>query len=92
MKVEQEVLRVLDETLSLNGGSAAFSRSTPLLGAQPGLDSMTVVSILSALEERMGLVIKDEEIDTSISHQAKNSWQWCVCLGHRSLYNDRRPR
>ena len=65
MNVELEVLLVLDETLSLNGRSATFTRSTPLLGAVPGLDSMTVVSILSALEERMGISVEDEEIDSS---------------------------
>lgn len=65
MDVEREVLLVLDETLSLNGRSGAFTRSTPLLGALPGLDSMTVVSILSALEERMSISIEDGEIDSS---------------------------
>jgi acyl carrier protein len=65
MNVEREVLLVLDETLSLNGRSGAFTRSTPLLGALPGLDSMTVVSILSALEERMGISVEDGEIDSS---------------------------
>ena len=65
MNVEREVLLVLDETLSLNGRSATFTRGTPLLGAVPGLDSMTVVSILSALEERMGISVEDGEIDSS---------------------------
>lgn len=65
MDVEHEVLLVLDETLSLNGRSAAFTRSTPLLGALSGLDSMTVVSILSALEERLGFSVEDGELDSS---------------------------
>ena len=65
MDVEREVLLVLDESLSLNGRSATFTRSTPLLGALPGLDSMTVVSILSALEERMGISVEDGEINSS---------------------------
>lgn len=65
MDVEREVLLVLDETLSLNGRSAAFTRSTPLLGAVPGLDSMAVVSILSALEERVNVSIEDGEVDGS---------------------------
>lgn len=65
MNVEQEVLLVLDETLSLNGRSASFTRSTPLLGALPGLDSMAVVSILSALEERVSISVEDGEVDGS---------------------------
>ena len=65
MDVEREVMQVLDETLSLNGRSATFTRSTPLLGALPGLDSMAVVSILSALEERVSISIEDGEVDGS---------------------------
>ena len=42
MDVTQEVLRVLDEVLSLNGRSGTFTRDTPLLGAIPELDSMAV--------------------------------------------------
>jgi acyl carrier protein len=63
MNVEQGVLQVLDEVLSLGGRSASFSRGTHLLGAVPELDSMAVVSIIAALEERMGIVIDDGDID-----------------------------
>ena len=38
MDVTQEVLRVLDEVLSLKGRSKAFTRDTPLLGAIAELD------------------------------------------------------
>lgn len=62
MNVEQEVLRLLDDVLSLNGRSAQFTRETPLLGAVPELDSMAVVSIITALEERLGLTIDDDDI------------------------------
>jgi hypothetical chaperone protein len=54
MNVEQEVLQVLDEVLSLGGRSASFSRDTHLLGAIPELDSMAVVSLITTLEERLG--------------------------------------
>ena len=63
MQVQGEVLRVLDEVLGLGGRSAAFTRETHLLGAIPELDSMAVVSIITALEERFGLAIGDDEID-----------------------------
>jgi len=65
MNVEKEVLRVLDEVLSLGGRSANFSRQTHLLGAVPELDSMAVVGIITALEERMGIVVDDGDIDGS---------------------------
>ena len=60
MDVQQEVLRVLDEVLSLNGRSAEFSPDTPLLGAVAELDSMAVVSVITTLEERLGVVIGDD--------------------------------
>ena len=65
MNVEKEVLLVLDEVLGLQGRGAAFTSGTHLLGAVPELDSMAVVSILTALEERMGIVVDDGDIDGS---------------------------
>ena len=65
MSVNQEVLVVLDEVLSLGGRARAFDRETPLLGAVAELDSMAVVTLITALEERFGMVIDDDEIDGS---------------------------
>ena len=63
MDTEKQVLRILDEVLSLNGRSASFDRSTHLLGAIPELDSMAVVSLITTLEEQLGVTIDDDEID-----------------------------
>lgn len=63
MNVHDEVLRVLDEVLSLNGRSAAFTRDTPLLGAIAELDSMAVVTLITTLEEQLGIAVDDDEID-----------------------------
>lgn len=65
MNVEGEVLRVLDEVLSLGGRGVRFNRDTRLLGALPELDSMAVVSVITALEERVGISVDDGEIDSS---------------------------
>jgi acyl carrier protein len=40
--------------------------STPLLGAVPELDSMAVVSLLTAMEDRFGITIDDDEVDGQI--------------------------
>lgn len=61
----KEILGVLDEVLSLGGRSKTFTDATPLLGAVPELDSMAVVGVLTALEERFGFEIEDDEIDGS---------------------------
>ncbi|WP_394788756.1 acyl carrier protein [Rhodoferax sp.] len=65
MDVTQEVVRVLDEVLSLNGRSATFTRETHLLGAIPELDSMAVVSLITSLEEHFGLTVDDDDMDGS---------------------------
>lgn len=63
MAVEQEILGVLDEVLSLDGRGADFQRHTPLLGALPELDSMAVLGLITTLEERFGFTIHDDEMD-----------------------------
>ena len=63
MDVVKETTRVLDEVLSLGGRAAAFTRDTPLLGAIPELDSMAVVSLITTLEERFGIMVDDDDID-----------------------------
>lgn len=65
MQVTQEVIRLLDEVLSLDGRSRAFTLETPLLGAIPELDSMAVVSLITGLENHFGLVVDDDDIDGS---------------------------
>jgi acyl carrier protein len=65
LDVLKEVLRVLDEVLSLEGRSATFTRETPLLGAIPELDSMAVVTLITTLEEQFGITVDDDDIDGS---------------------------
>lgn len=57
------VLRLLDDVLSLGGRAQTFTRDTALLGALPELDSMAVVSLITGLEEQLGLVVDDDDID-----------------------------
>jgi acyl carrier protein len=59
----KETLRLLDEVLSLEGRSKAFTRDTALLGAIPELDSMAVVSLITSMEEQLGIVVDDDDID-----------------------------
>lgn len=65
MNIQNEVLSLLDEILSLNGRAASFSADTPLLGAIPELDSMAVVALITNLEERFGFTVDDDEIEGS---------------------------
>lgn len=65
LNTKKEILALLDEILCLNGRAASFSEQTPLLGAIPELDSMAVLALITALEERFGLTVADDEIDGS---------------------------
>lgn len=66
MDIEQQLRTLVDETLNLEGRSAVFVADTPLLGAVPELDSMGVVSLITAFEDRLGFSVDDDEIDGSV--------------------------
>lgn len=66
MDARTEVLACLDDVLALKGRARQFQDDTALLGSLPELDSMAVATLLTALEERFGFVIDDDEIDGSI--------------------------
>ena len=44
----------------------AFYESTPLFGALPEFDSMAVAGLLTELEERLGILIEDHEVDADM--------------------------
>jgi acyl carrier protein len=59
-----QVLELLDDVLGLQGRSLSWTRDTPLLGVVAELDSMAVVSLLTAVAERFDVAI-DDEVDGS---------------------------
>jgi acyl carrier protein len=65
MDKTQDVLKVLDEVLSLQGRAMQFKSDTPLLGGLPQLDSVAVVGVITAIEDHFGITIDDDEIDGS---------------------------
>jgi acyl carrier protein len=63
VNIEDDVIAILRTVLSLDAGQHALNASTPLLGHVAELDSMAVVSVLTAIEERFGIVVDDDEVD-----------------------------
>ncbi len=59
------VLRqVLQDVLGLSPArTAAFTAETGLFGQLPELDSMAVAGLLTEIEDRLGIVIEDDEVD-----------------------------
>jgi acyl carrier protein len=63
LKIQEEILSLLDEVLSLNGRGLSFDAETALLGSVPELDSMAVLAVIHAIEERFGISVPDDEVD-----------------------------
>lgn len=63
-EVENTVRAVLRDVLGLSEDRvAAFRADTELFGTLPELDSMAVAGVLTELEDRLGIVIEDDEVD-----------------------------
>jgi acyl carrier protein len=55
---------VLIDVLALDPDRvAAFDADTPLFGALPELDSLAVAGLLTELEDRLDIVVDDDEVD-----------------------------
>lgn len=56
--------RILTDVLGLKQGQAdSFDVDTGLFGHLPELDSMAVAGLLTEMEDRLDIVIEDDEID-----------------------------
>ena len=62
----QDVKDVLVETLGLEDQADAIGATTPLLGSLPELDSMAVLELMLALEERFGIEIDGEDVTAEV--------------------------
>jgi acyl carrier protein len=63
MDVTHDVIRIIDEVLSLGGRGKLLTRASHLLGSVPEFDSMAVVALIGAMEEQFGIAVDDDEID-----------------------------
>lgn len=56
--------KILTDVLGLKPGQAdAFTAETGLFGHLPELDSMAVAGLLTEMEDRLDIVVEDDEID-----------------------------
>ncbi|WP_380874898.1 hypothetical protein ACFB49_02040 [Sphingomonas sp. DBB INV C78] len=63
-EVEAMVRAVLGDVLGLGAErTAALTAETALFGSLPELDSMAVAGLLTELEDRLGIIIEDDEVD-----------------------------
>jgi len=67
LEVEATLRAVLSDVLGLDQARVAqFREETPLFGALPEFDSMAVAGLLTELEERLGILIEDHEVDADM--------------------------
>lgn len=57
---------ILADALGLGDRVKTFTEDTPLLGSVAELDSMAVVSVITALEEYYGFTVEDDEINAEV--------------------------
>jgi acyl carrier protein len=56
--------KILTDVLGLKAGQAdTFAPDTGLFGDLPELDSMAVAGLLTEMEDRLDIVIEDDEVD-----------------------------
>lgn len=61
---DQQLRKILTDVLGLKPGQAeAFDVDTGLFGHLPELDSMAVAGLLTEMEDRLDIVIEDDEVD-----------------------------
>lgn len=66
MQLSEQILRILDDALGLQGRAQSFDRDTPLLGAVPELDSMAVLALITGLENHFGITFEDDDLTGSV--------------------------
>ncbi len=66
-EVDQTLRAVLVDVLGLSRDRVSgFTDPTPLFGALPEFDSLAVAGLLTELEERLGILIEDHEVDADM--------------------------
>ena len=62
----ETVRGILSTTLQLDARQSELRMDTPLIGHIAELDSMAVVSVLTALEEHYGFIVDDDEVSGDV--------------------------
>ncbi len=62
--IDDRLRAILRDALAIDAArAAALAADTPLFGAMPELDSMAVAGLLTEIEDRIGILIEDDEVD-----------------------------
>lgn len=63
LTIEDQLRAILRDVLGLDAARAGvIDADTPLFGAMPELDSMAVAGLLTEIEDRLHILIEDDEV------------------------------
>ncbi|WP_279245322.1 acyl carrier protein [Candidatus Litorirhabdus singularis] len=59
-------IEIICASLQLSRPEVDITANTPLMGAFPDFNSLTIMSIVNAIEEQLGCEIEDEELTAEL--------------------------
>jgi acyl carrier protein len=63
LSIEDQLRAILHDVLGIDSArAAALDAGSPLFGAIPELDSMAVAGLLTEIEDRLHILIEDDEV------------------------------
>lgn len=66
MPTVQNLREILGDVLQLGERADSLTESSALFGSIPEFDSMAVVTVVAALEERFGIIVDDDDITAEV--------------------------
>lgn len=66
MDIQSDIIAILQLRLGVPSDAFTPLPDTPILGASPEMDSMSIVGILASLEEQYGIMVDDDEIGADV--------------------------
>lgn len=66
MTTFERVVGVLRDTLQLGSRAATLTPQSALLGGIPEFDSMAVVTVVTMLEDELGITVDDDELSAEV--------------------------
>lgn len=60
------VKKILRDTLNLGDRAEKLTPESPLLGGLPEFDSMAVVTVVTMIEDELGVTIEDDELSADV--------------------------
>lgn len=60
------IKKILRDTLNLGDRAEKLTADSPLLGGLPEFDSMAVVTVVTMIEDELGITIEDDDLSADV--------------------------